>query len=102
MSVTLSWSITSAQDPTLQKVRYVALESCALMLSQRWRVCGGHSSGCLFPPQQTLCFSIGFMIAVLKNVTVFPLTKPYVYLYLVLQMSTKCKHLKADCFSWTV
>lgn len=57
MSVTLSWSITSAQDPTLQKVRYVALESCALMLSRRWRVCGGHSGGCLFPPQQTLCRS---------------------------------------------
>ena len=35
MSVTLSWSITSAQDPALQKVRYLALESCALMLSRK-------------------------------------------------------------------
>lgn len=26
MSVTLSWSITSAQDPALQKVRYLALD----------------------------------------------------------------------------
>lgn len=35
MSVTLSWSITSAQDPALQKVRHLALESCALMLSRK-------------------------------------------------------------------
>ena len=49
MSVALSWSVTSGQDPTSQRVRYLAVESCAVGLV--WgMVCGDHSGGCSSRP----------------------------------------------------
>lgn len=50
MSVTLSWSVTSRQDPTSQKVRHSTGQSRAVALA--WAVSGGHSGGslvCVFP-----------------------------------------------------
>lgn len=45
MSVTLSWSVTSRQDPTSQKVRHSTGQSRAVALA--WAVSGGHSGGSL-------------------------------------------------------
>lgn len=41
MSVALSWSVTSRQDPTLQRVRYLAVKACVVVLGWGMGLCLG-------------------------------------------------------------